>query len=279
MDQRRFVSARAKPVRVAETIAAELRERILNGSLGGVLPKQEELMDMFRVSGPSLREALRVLEMEGLVTVRRGKIGGAEVHRPDGASVAHAIGLTLQGERTHLHELGDAVLAFEPTCASACAGREDRLTELCPALDGNLERTAQVLGDGAEFTRLSRQFHALVVDGTPNRALRLMVRSVVAVWSIQEETWASEAEEFGRYPELEAQRDALKAHRAIAERIKAGKPDLAEQAARRHLGASQQLVLTGFGDRLIDAVSPRATEGFRNLSPAGERGWLYRQVI
>lgn len=278
MNQRPFVSSGAKPVRVAETIAAALRERILSGTLEGVLPKQDELMDMFRVSGPSLREALRVLETEGLVTVRRGKIGGADVHRPDGASVAHAIGLTLQGARTHLHELGDAVLAFEPTCAAACAQREDRLAEVCPALEANLGETAQALGHGAEFTRLSRQFHALVADGTPNRAQRLMVRSVVAVWSIQEETWASEAEEFGRYPDLEAQRAALKAHRAIAKRIKAGKSDMAEQAARRHLRATQQLVLTEFGDRLVDAVSPRATEVFRNLSPGGNGGWLSLQV-
>jgi DNA-binding FadR family transcriptional regulator len=264
---------------VAETIAAELRERILNGTLEGVLPKQDQLMDMFGVSGPSLREALRVLEMEGLVTVRRGKIGGTEVHRPDGASVAHAIGLTLQGERTHLRELGAAVLLFEPTCAAACAGREDRFSEVCPALEENLERTANALGDGAEFTRLSRKFHALVVDGAQNRALRLMVRTMVAVWSIQEETWASEAAEHGEYPELAAQRAALKAHRAITAHIRAGDAERAEQAARRHLRATQEVIVAEFGDRLIDATSPRATEAFRTLSPGTDRGWASRQVI
>ena len=142
------------------------------------------------------------------------------------------------------------MLAFEPTCAAACAQREDRLAEVCPALEANLGETAQALGHGAEFTRLSRQFHALVADGTRNRAQRLMVRSVVAVWSIQEETSASEAEEFGRYPDLEAQRAALKAHRAIAKQIRQASPIW----PNRPLG-----VISG---RLSSSCSPNSVTGW-----------------
>lgn len=265
-------SSRAKPVRLAETIAAQLRERILTGSLrGGTLPKQEELMSMFRVSGPSLREALRILEIEGLITVRRGKVGGAEIHRPDGASVAHAIGLTLQGEGTHLRELAEALLIFEPTCASACAAREDRLSVLRSQLDENLRSTAEALGDGPTFTHLSREFHDIVVDTMPNTAVRLLVRSLVAVWSTQEETWAREVAEIGHYPDAEGQEAVLRAHRRIAENIYKGNAAAAERDARKHLQATQQLVLTDYGDRIIDATSPRATEGFRNLSFTSSR--------
>lgn len=278
VNARTFRSARAKPLRVADNIAAALREGILNGTLDGILPKQDELMEMFGVSGPSLREALRVLETEGLLTVRRGKIGGAAVHRPDGGSVAHAVGLTLQGDRTQLNELAESVLAFEPTCAGACARREDRLESISPRLDENVARTADTLGDGPEFTRLSREFHALVVECTPNPALRLMVRSLVAVWSIQEENWADELSEAGKYPDIEGQKAALKAHQVINERIRSGDAEAAERAARQHLTATQKLILEQFGTRIVDAVSPRATEGFRNLSNR-ERNWTDRQVI
>jgi GntR family transcriptional repressor for pyruvate dehydrogenase complex len=271
-----FRPAQSRPVRLAETIAAQLRERILNGSLSnGVLPKQDELMEMFRVSGPSLREALRILEVEGLITVRRGKIGGAEIHRPDGGSAAHAIGLTLQGEGTRLHELAEALLAFEPTCASACASRADRVSAVRDALDMNLEQTQAALGNGPEFTRLSREFHDLVVERNPNSAMRIVVRSLVAIWSTQEESWAVEASEVGRYPELSAQQAVLDAHSKIAANIYRGNAAAAERIARKHLGASQQVVLTQHGDRVIDAASPLAMEGFRNLSYGRRHGGLH----
>lgn len=268
-DEYAFRPAHTRPIRLAESIAAQLRERILNGSLpSGTLPKQEELMDMFRVSGPSLREALRILEVEGLITVRRGKIGGAEIHRPDGASAAHAIGLTLQGEGTRLHELAETLLAFEPTCASACALREDRLEVIHVALEANLDQTAEAVGNGPAFTRLAREFHDLVVERTPNSALRMLVRSLVAIWSAQEESWAVKASEVGQYPSNEAQTEVLETHRKIAANIYRGNASAAEKLARKHLSVSQDLVLAQYGDRIIDAASPLAIEGFRNLSYA-----------
>lgn len=264
-------TGRGRSDRVAETVAAQLRERILTGGVAdGTLPAQEALMATFGVGAPSVREALRILEVEGLITVRRGKLGGAEVHRPDGASVAHAIGLTMQGERTHLRELAEALLFFEPACASACATRADRREVLLPALEDNLHRTADALGNGPEFTRLGREFHDLVVDSTPNTAVRLLVRSLVAVWTTQEETWASESWEAGRYPDVASQQHLLDEHRLMAHAIVAGDATGAEDLARRHVEGSQQLILAEFGDRLIDATSPDATAGFRRLSfPAG----------
>jgi GntR family transcriptional regulator, transcriptional repressor for pyruvate dehydrogenase complex len=263
--------AGTRSVRLAESIAAQLRERILSGSLpNGTLPKQEELMQMFRVSGPSLREALRILEVEGLITVRRGKIGGAQIHRPDGASAAHAIGLTLQGEGTRLHELAETLLAFEPMCASACALRADRVEIMSVALEANLDLTAGAVGDGPEFTRLARTFHDLVVERTPNSALRLIVRSLVAIWSAQEESWAALANEAGQYPDVAAQEEVLDTHRKIASKIYRGNVTAAERIARIHLSASQEMIIAQYGDRVIDATSPLAIEGFQKLSQTGE---------
>jgi DNA-binding FadR family transcriptional regulator len=269
-DELAFRPGGTRPIRLAESIAAQLRERILNGSLpNGTLPKQEELMQMFRVSGPSLREALRILEVEGLITVRRGKIGGAQIHRPDGASAAHAIGLTLQGEGTRLHELADTLLALEPACASACASREDRLEIMTAALEANLEQTAAAVGDGPKFTHLARTFHDLVVERTPNSALRIIVRSLVAIWSAQEESWAVSVNESGQYPGVAAQEEVLDTHRKIASRIYRGNAAAAERIARKHLSASQKLILTQYGDRVVDATSPLAIEGFQKLSQTG----------
>lgn len=75
--------AQLRQPRLSEIVASELRDRILSGSLGeeGRLPKQDELIAEFGVSPPSVREAMRILETEGLITVLRGNVGGA-VARP-----------------------------------------------------------------------------------------------------------------------------------------------------------------------------------------------------
>jgi DNA-binding FadR family transcriptional regulator len=262
---------RPRSDRVAETVAARLRERILGGDVtDGALPTQEALMAAFGVGAPSVREALRILEVEGLVTVRRGKLGGAKVHRPDGASVAHAIGLTLQGEHTHLRELAEALLVFEPACAGACAMRSDRAAVLVPLLRHNLHRTAEALGDGPEFTRLGREFHDLVVGSTPNPAVRLLVRSLVAVWTAQEQAWAGETWAAGRYPGVADQQQLLDEHDRMTRAITDGDATGAEDLARRHAEGRQAMILAGLGDREIDATSPVATAGFRRMSfPAG----------
>ncbi|HRE03853.1 MAG TPA: GntR family transcriptional regulator, partial [Ilumatobacteraceae bacterium] len=62
--------------RLAEMVADVLRQRILSGELGdgSIIGKQEELIEEFNVSKPSIREALRILETEGLISVQRGKL-------------------------------------------------------------------------------------------------------------------------------------------------------------------------------------------------------------
>jgi len=76
--------------RLAEMVASALRDEILSGSLteGDTLPRQEDLLADFQVSPPAVREALRILETEGLVSVRRGNVGGAVVHVPSARGVA-----------------------------------------------------------------------------------------------------------------------------------------------------------------------------------------------
>jgi DNA-binding transcriptional MocR family regulator len=96
--------------RVAEMVADVLRVRIVDGELadGDLLPRQEDLVEEFGVSLPSLREAMRILETEGLISVRRGNIGGAVVHRPTPQAAAYMLGLVLQSHRV---VLGDGIAA------------------------------------------------------------------------------------------------------------------------------------------------------------------------
>src|SRR2546423_3926726 len=122
--------------RVAEMVADLLGARIVDGKLadGDVLPKQDDLLAEFQVSRPSIREAMRILETEGLISVRRGNIGGAEVHAPKPRSAAYMLGLVMQAEHVTLTDLASALRILEPACASLCALREDRATKVVSQL-------------------------------------------------------------------------------------------------------------------------------------------------
>jgi DNA-binding FadR family transcriptional regulator len=85
-------------VKASLAIAAEFRQRIARGELreGDPLPVESELTEQLGVSKGVVREALRILETEGLIVVRRGLGGGPRVCHPSISETAKAMGVYLQ---------------------------------------------------------------------------------------------------------------------------------------------------------------------------------------
>jgi GntR family transcriptional regulator, transcriptional repressor for pyruvate dehydrogenase complex len=253
-------SNRVPQLRIAESIAEALRDRILasNEDAEYHLPTQDQLVKEFGVSYPSVREAIRILETEGLVTVRRGNVGGAEIHRPDEASAAYHLGLALQGGRVTLGDLAEGLQELEPTCAAACARRADRNETVVPELRANIEASQELVEAGPDFTHTAREFHDIVVAWNPNNTIRYVVGSLVALWSAQEEVWARSQASADRYPSVLDTSEVIKAHRRLLEHIEAGRADKAEQLARAHLVATQRFTIDRFSDGVVAA---RTTKG------------------
>jgi DNA-binding FadR family transcriptional regulator len=146
-----------RPAKIADLVAGTLRERILSGELpdGAELPKQEELLAEFGISQPPLREALRILESERLITVRRGNVGGAVVHRPSETAAASLVGMVLQSRGATLEQLVQAMAAIEPLCVAAAAARPDRETTVLPVLRATLDESIAVIDDPEAYTGLA----------------------------------------------------------------------------------------------------------------------------
>ena len=263
-------SKRVPQLRIAESIADALRDRILASHDGAEyhLPTQDQLVKEFGVSYPSVREAIRILETEGLVTVRRGNVGGAEIHRPDESSAAYHLGLALQGGRVTLGDLAAGLQVLEPMCAAACARRPDRMDTVVPALRANIEESADLVGAGPDFTHAARAFHDLVVAGNPNDTIRYVVGSLVALWSAQEERWARSVASQDRYPSEVDTREVIRAHRRMLKEIEEGRPDKAEEIARAHLVATQAFLVDRFDDGVVAA---RSSKGW--MAEQSSRRW------
>ena len=228
--------------RVAELVASELRKQILDGEIrqDSTLPRQEELQTRFGVSLPSIREALRILESEGLITVRRGNLGGAVVHLPTMRSFVYMQSLLLQSRRTTLSDVALALQRFEPTCAAMCAERPDHATSLVPVLEGLLREQREVIdADLKEFNRVARRFHSAIVEQCGNDTIRLTVGGWVTLWSAHEESWSNLAGAISKVS-FEMRRQVCESHERIAQAIFDGDPEEARRLMAGHLAAAQQ---------------------------------------
>jgi DNA-binding FadR family transcriptional regulator len=233
-------------------VAGLLRDRIVNGQLGDgdLLPKQEDLLKEFGVSLPSLREAMRILETEGLISVRRGNVGGAVVHRPTSEAVAFTLGLVLQSHRVTLPDLAAALRVVEPACAAMCAQQPTRrkiatqLRALTEEAEPHVDELARLCGNGT---------------------LRELVGTLEMLWSDYEARWAEDTTRRGAYPEVELRRRVLTAHTAITEAIRSGNAEAAEKASRQHLEQSQQFLLRQAGDQPLAITQLRVGFGSSRL--------------
>src|SRR6202171_5996216 len=109
--------------KASDVLARELRERILSGELteGTALPAERELVKQTQMSRATVREALRILEVQNLVRVRAGRAGGAFVQRPTTKSMANSVTLMIRGQKIKLADLMETREALEPYCAELAA--------------------------------------------------------------------------------------------------------------------------------------------------------------
>jgi DNA-binding FadR family transcriptional regulator len=169
-------AVRAKPVRPrksAEIVASHLRLAIVDGELakGAMLPVERDLIETFGVSRATMREALRILEAEGLLEVARGAKGGARVVGPTLALAAHAVGMVLQAQGTRLLDVQLARQIIEPPAARMVAERSAReRRDIASALRRLLAAERDVLGT-PEFPYRAMEFHETLVQFSGNRTL------------------------------------------------------------------------------------------------------------
>jgi GntR family transcriptional regulator, transcriptional repressor for pyruvate dehydrogenase complex len=218
-------------------VAARLRERIVDGDLpdGGDLPTLERLVQEFAVSPPSIREALRILENEGLITVRRGSVGGATVHRPKPEAAAYMLGLVMQASQTATEDLAGGLTQLTTVCAGMCARRKDRRKAVVPALRLAIDNSIEHIDDAVEMERWARQFHNELIKGCGNQTLILVAGTLESLWARQSEAWTYRVTHAEDAPGSDLRRRGLEEHRAIADAIASGEPELAEKLYREHV--------------------------------------------
>ncbi len=234
--------------KAGEMVASQLRRQIVLGELkeGDQLPSESVLMEEFGVSRPTLREAFRILEAEGAITVRRGVRGGARVQVPDIDVAARHAGLLLQYRGTLLSDVYEVRTVLEPAAARMAAKRRTSadLARLQDAVDRQRD---SVEDPGASFAA-DAEFHRLIVELSGNETLQVLAGMVS---NIIREGDRSYAESHDWQTEQELAKIAVRAHARLVELIRKRSGDEAEDFWKRHLAESAKIVL---GDRASATV-------------------------
>jgi GntR family transcriptional repressor for pyruvate dehydrogenase complex len=230
---------------LAELIASELRALILHGELrdGEFLPTQDELSEQFDVGKVAVREALRILENEGLATVRRGNMGGATVHTPSPRAAGRMLAMVMEARAVPAGQLAVALQKMEPLCAAMCAENPDRSKHVVPRLNEILQESAEALNDPVAFTRSARRYHEVLVELCGNEAMVVVVGALETIWSPIAQGWASRAQRSRSYPDLRGRRAALKTHERITSLIEDGEADAAAKLTGEHVHTAQRYSL------------------------------------
>jgi len=222
--------------RLADVVAERIRELILLGELqeGDRLPPLDKLIEQFGVSQSSMRQALRILEAEGLVAVQRGSIGGAVVQRPTARTAAYTLALVLRSQGAHKGDVAEALALLEPVCAARCARRPDRTDVVVPELRrANEAARAHIDEDEAAFNEAMTDFHVTLVRRCGNDTLTLLAGALGSIWLADMRAWATFPHDF--YPTGADRLTALEFHERITELIEAGDEFEVAEAVTAHV--------------------------------------------
>lgn len=209
--------------KASDVLADDLREKILSGEFpeGTPLPPERELVVQTKMSRTTVREALRILEVQGLVRIKAGRAGGAFVQHPDESSMAASVGLLIRGRQIRIDNLLETREGLEPFCARLAArnrSEEDLVT---------LEALNQEIASAKDlpvFLSANVEWHVAIAHAGHNQLLTgLLMALAPAIYS------ASENEQFVND---EVMKTTVRAHTSIIRAIR----DQDEEAAARRMG-------------------------------------------
>jgi GntR family transcriptional regulator, transcriptional repressor for pyruvate dehydrogenase complex len=220
------VTVGKRPAKAAMLVAHRIVRDIVRGGLrpGDLLPPERTMLADYDTGRGTLREALRLLEFQGVLTLKPGPRGGPVLLDPDASHLAGSLVLLMQLKQAPLRTIVEVRTALEPMISALAAGRiaDPSVAELAGAVDAMRDR----LGDQDAFLDADKRFHDVIAWSSGNALFGYLVDALLGVMH-------------GTILGIDlpsARRAAtLAAHEGILAAIRARDPAAAEARMRAHL--------------------------------------------
>jgi GntR family transcriptional regulator, transcriptional repressor for pyruvate dehydrogenase complex len=208
---------------LAQRIVTEISDRKL--AAGDPLPPEHEMLAEYEVARGTLREALRFLEIQGVIRIKTGPRGGPIVSSPSSRHLASVFAMHMQLSHTSFRSVLEAREVLEPAMASRAAERIS--PEDLETLRQSTVRMAEQIEDVDAFLAENERFHSLIARGAGNELFSLVIGSL---------NWICDATPLGvEYPRISREK-VLQDHVEMYEAIAARDAALAGERMARHIG-------------------------------------------
>jgi GntR family transcriptional repressor for pyruvate dehydrogenase complex len=207
---------------VAQRIVADINRR--GNTVGDRLPPERVMLEEYDVGRGTLRESLRFLELQGVISLKPGPGGGPVVQQPDATALATSLTLLLQFANAPFRTIAEARVGLEPMMAQLAA---DRMSgEQLVDLKASVENMYEHLGDQEVFLEENKRFHDVIARGSGNAMFGYLVDALLGIL---------DGSAIGiDYPEI--RRSAVhKAHLNIYEALAARDPSASSAAMHDHI--------------------------------------------
>jgi len=246
-----FVITRNTASRRTEKVSEVIARRIVNDIVaaglkrGAMLPPESQMLERFKVGRASLREALRILEVHGLITIKSGPGGGPIVADPDSRNFGRMATMYFEMAGATFRDLVEARLILEPMMARTAAIRQN--PQVIAGLRGLVDDAGEVLEDPL-YGQAASEFHGAISSASGNPILDLMARAIKEVYHERVS---------GMLFEPDYRRQLQEDHRGVVDAIESGDPEKAEMRMRVHMEEFAQKVAERYPGMLDEVVDWR----------------------
>lgn len=227
---------------LAQRIVTDIDRR--GNKVGDRLPPERVMLEEYEVGRGTLRESLRFLELQGVISLKPGPGGGPVVQRPDATSLATSLTLLLQFANAPFRTIAEARGGLEPMMAQLAAERmsDQQLADL----GASVERMATRLDDQTVFLEENKRFHDVIAHGSGNAMFGYLIDALLGIL---------DGSAIGiDYPEV--RRSAVhKAHLRIFEAIASRDPAASAEAMTDHIQQYLQYAEKKFPDVLAAPIT------------------------
>jgi len=215
-----------KTKRIFEEVSAEIKKSIVRGAFkpGDRLPSEVELSRQFGVSRQTIREALRILELSGFITIQRGAVGGAIIVDTILKSVSESLVDAIQMRKIRPDDLNTCRLEVEKAMMRYVIGYADASD--IQRLQDNIDEAKEAADKGIPPFKHNLQFHRILASASRNHMFFVIVDSMMAVI----------ADFFTRIPpDFEISKGVIAVHKEILDAIKEKNLDKAIVLLEKHI--------------------------------------------
>ena len=245
--------ATTMPKSKAEHVAQQLLDRIITAGLapGSSFGTEADLLKLFNVSRPTLRESLRILELQGVLELRPGPRGGIMVKKPSIDILAHGLSVFLRLHDVPFIAVLKAREVIEPALASEAAinGTEEDFDQL----EQSIERMKEIK-DQQAFIDENRVFHSIIARASGNKVMETFWSTISIL---------AHGEHHGVRYSSGNQQHVIEAHKAILKAFRKRDSKAAAATMEAHVTELEHLVRKRYQNLLTQPTSIVARAGRR----------------